>query len=148
MSSEAGVFVRIGGKVLPLIKLRFVAVDDDDIPSEAFAPIRCDTCAALSVIGAPVTYKFYDDDHVFRFEVWYESHHAGGCVGCGAALEVELSYTRRGESSRELREFGLDGVQAKGGKLASTDGIAIPEEGLQTPPPDLGKGDPSGDPGQ
>ena len=128
MSTEGGVFVRIGGQIIPLMLQQPVAVEGRDNASEAFAPVCCDTCGAVSVIGAPVNYQCYDDDHFAYLDVWYESRHVGVCTECGAALAVELSYTWTKYVLKERYEFSLEGVRATSGQLVSTEGVAIPVE--------------------
>jgi hypothetical protein len=147
MNTESGVFVRIGGQVVALTVNRPVVVnEDEEMPSESLAPVRCDSCGAMSVIAGPVTYQIYDDEYTSHFDLWYESHHRGDCVTCGAALEVVLHYLRTGKSYRELREISLaSNMSSKGAKLASTEGVEIPEEALRVSMTDLDKGDSGSD---
>jgi hypothetical protein len=69
MSAESSVFVKIGSSVMPLSPQQPIAVEAGASPAVAFASIRCDTCGMVSLIDAPVTYRFYDDDHFGYIEV-------------------------------------------------------------------------------
>ena len=146
MSTERGVFVRIGGGVVTLTVNQSIAVnEDEDTPPEALAPITCDTCGALNLIGGPVTFKIHDDEYTSHFDLWFESRHVGECAVCRTAIDVVLNYLRTGKSYRELREFSLSSnVWSKGGKLASTEGVDIPEGALRSPAADLSNGDSEG----
>lgn len=119
------------GRVLSIVQDQFVEVRPDSEPVEAVAPVRCDPCGAVTIRVASITYRYYDDDHVGRFELRYESRHTGRCSECGAALDVELRYTHRGEWVDRLGEFARDGVDAKRGNLASAEGIPVPKDALR-----------------
>jgi hypothetical protein len=54
---------------MPLSPQQPIAVEAGASPAVAFASIRCDTCGMVSLIDAPVTYRFYDDDHFGYIEV-------------------------------------------------------------------------------
>jgi hypothetical protein len=123
MSSRAFVGVRIGGDLVTLLPEHPVGVGNDDTPDLAVAMVRCAGCGATTPAVAPVTYKFYDDDHYGRLELWYESRHAGACAACAGRFEIETSYTLTRYPGSGRAEFSLDqlekaGRRSEGGSLA------------------------------
>jgi hypothetical protein len=131
-SSNGSVLARIGATTIALVAAEPAPVPRDEKPAVALAPVRCDACAAVTVIEAPMAYHFYDDDHFGRLEIWYRSKHAGQCRLCQAPLSLELSYTHTTYPTTRAVELTLDGVQvSRGGTLASTgdvDSAARPRE--------------------
>jgi len=117
MSARGLVGVRIGGAVVPLLPEQPVGVAEGDKPEEAFALIRCDACGATGAMAAPIAYKFYDDDHYGRLELWYESRHSGACAACAATFEIELSYTLTKYPATGRVELSLDQLEQAARKI-------------------------------
>lgn len=114
MSARGFVGVRIGGGLRTLLPEHPVGVGKNDQPELAVALVRCHGCGALTPTIAPVTYKFYDDDHYGRLELWYESRHAGACASCAARFDIELSYTLTRYPPSDRAEFRLDQLEQAG----------------------------------
>lgn len=127
MSAQGVVGVRIGGQVVPLLPEIPVDVAAGETPEHAVATVRCNACGAIGTIQAPVTYNTHDDDHFGRFEQWYRSRHAGACAGCGASIDIELSYTLTRYITSGRHELSLDaGQRGGGGMLVPSAGIPVP----------------------
>src|SRR6185312_3825106 len=143
MSSRAYVGVRIGGDLVTLLPEHPVGVGNDDTPDLAVAMVRCAGCGATTPAVAPVTYKFYDDDHYGRLELWYESRHAGACAACAGRFNIETSYTLTRYPGSSRAEFSLDqleqaGRRAEGGSFAFApidDLVAAAPPKADAPPP-------------
>src|SRR5262245_60014790 len=111
MTARGLVGVRIGGDIVALLPEHAVGVADGDTPDLSVALIRCGGCGATAPATAPVTYKFYDDDHYGRLELWYESRHVGACAACKTAFEIELSYTVTKYPGTGRVEIALDQLE-------------------------------------
>jgi hypothetical protein len=143
MSARGIVGVRIGGDLVALLPEHPVSVGKDDTPDLAVAIVRCAGCGATTPAVAPVTYKFYDDDHYGRLELWYESRHTGACAACASRFEIELSYTLTRSPGSGRSEIGLDqleqaGRRSEGGSLAlvpAEDLAAAAPPKAEAPPP-------------
>ena len=99
MSVRGCVGVRIGGDLVTLLPEHPVGVGQEDTPDLAVAVVRCAGCGGTTPAVAPVTYKFYDDDHYGRLELWYESRHAGACAACKALAAMVPASNRRSLSA-------------------------------------------------
>jgi hypothetical protein len=135
MSTHGFAGVRIGGDLVALLPEHPVGVGKEDTPDLAVALVRCDGCRALTPAVAPVTYKFYDDDHYGRLELWYESRHAGACAACKAPFEIELSYTLTRYPGTDRTEFSLDPLEHPGRRLSGGTPAFVPADDLAAAAP-------------
>lgn len=135
MSSRGFVSVRIGGDIVALLPEHPVGVASGDTPDLSVALVRCAACGATSPAVAPVTYKYYDDDHYGRLELWYDSRHAGACAACKAPFEIELSYTLTKYPGSGRVEFALDQIEQAGRRMSGGTLTLAPADDLAAAAP-------------